>query len=131
VAVVCEVSGSADAVKIERITLCADCGLAVHPDQAIAQLEGGTVTGLMQAMKSKITMKNGRVEQGNFDEFPLPRMNEVPPIRVDLVQSGGKPGGIGEVGVPLVAPALANAVAALTGKRIRTTPLQDGGIRFA
>ena len=131
IAIVCEVSGSADNVKLERITVCADCGLAVHPDQAVAQLEGGVVTGLIQAMRSKITMKDGRVEQANFDSFPLPRMNEVPPIRVELVQSGGKPGGIGEVGVPLVAPAVANAVAALTGKRIRTTPIEDGGVRFA
>jgi isoquinoline 1-oxidoreductase beta subunit len=131
VAVVCEVSGPANAVKLERITVCADCGLAVHPDQAVAQLEGGTVTGLIQAMRSKITLKNGRVEQSNFHDFQLQRMSDVHTIRVDLVQSGGKPGGIGEVGVPLVAPALANAVAALTGKRIRSTPLEDGGIRFA
>jgi CO/xanthine dehydrogenase Mo-binding subunit len=131
IAVVCEVSGSADKVKLERITVCADCGLAVHPDQAVAQLEGGVVTGLIQAMRAKITLKDGRVEQSNFHDFQLPRMNEVPPVKVELVQSGGKPGGLGEVGVPLVAPALANAVFALTGKRIRQTPLEDGGIRFA
>jgi CO/xanthine dehydrogenase Mo-binding subunit len=131
IAIVCEVSGGADAVKLERITACADCGLAVHPDQAVAQLEGGIVTGLIQAMRSKITLKDGRVQQSNFHDFPLPRMNEVPPIRVELVQSGGKPGGIGEVGVPLVAPAVANAIAALTGKRVRTTPIEDGGVRFA
>lgn len=129
-AVVCTVSGSNDRVHLERIDICADCGIAVHPDQAIAQLEGGVVTGLIQALRSKITFRNGRVEQSNFDNFPLPRMNEVPPIHVELVQSGGKPGGIGEVGVPLVAPAVANAVFALTGKRIRSTPLEDGGVRF-
>ncbi len=131
VAVVCEVSGAAERVKLERISVCADCGLAVHPDQAVAQLQGGIVTGLIQAIRSKITVKNGRVEQSNFHDFPLPRMNEVPPVQVELIQSGGKPGGIGEVGVPLAAPALANAVFALTGKRIRTTPLEDGGVRFA
>lgn len=130
IAVVCEVSGTADRVTLERISVAADCGLAVHPDQAIAQLEGGVVTGLIQAMRSKITLKNGRVEQSNFHDFQLPRMNEVPPVRVELIQSGGKPGGLGEVGVPLVAPALANAVFSLTGKRIRSTPLEDGGIRF-
>ena len=131
IAVVCEVSGSAERVKLERISVCADCGLAVHPDQAIAQLQGGVVTGLIQALRSKITVTKGRVDQSNFHDFPLPRMNEVPPILVELVQSGGKPGGIGEVGVPLVAPAVANAVFALTGKRIRSTPLEDGGVRFA
>jgi CO/xanthine dehydrogenase Mo-binding subunit len=130
VAVVCEVSGSAEQVKLERISVCADCGIAVHPNQAIAQLEGGVVTGLIQALRSKITVKNGRVEQGNFNDFQLPRMNQVPPIQVELVQTGGKPGGLGEVGVPLVAPAVANAVFALTGKRIRTTPLEDGGVHF-
>lgn len=129
-AVVCEVSGKADAVKLERITICADCGLAVHPDQVMAQLQGGVVTGLIQTLRSKITVKGGRVEQTNFHEFLLPRMNDVPPVRVELIQSGGKPGGIGEVGVPLVAPAVANAVFALTGKRIRSTPLEDGGVRF-
>ncbi len=131
IAVVCEVSGTADRVKLERISVVADCGLAVHPDQAIAQLQGGIVTGLIQAMRSTITVKNGRVEQSNFHDFLLPRMNEVPPVQVELIQTGGKPGGIGEAGVPLVAPALANAVFALTARRIRTTPLEDGGVRFA
>ena len=74
---------------------------------------------------------NIAVEQTNFHDFTLPRMNDVPPIAVEFVQSGGKPGGMGEVGVPLVAPAVANAVFALTGKRIRSTPLEDGGVRFS
>lgn len=130
-ALICEVSGSADAIKLERITICADCGTAVHPDQVVAQLEGGVVTGLIQTLRSKITLKNGRVEQSNFHQFFLPRMNEVPPVQVELLQSGGKPGGIGEVGVPLVAPAVANAVFALTGQRIRSTPLEAGGVHFA
>jgi len=129
-AVVCEVSGSAEHVKLERISVCADCGLAVHPDQVVAQLEGGVVTGLIQTLRARITLKNGRVEQSNFDSFPLPRHREVPPIQVELIQSGGKPGGIGEVGVPLVAPAVANAVFSLTGKRIRSTPLEEGGVHF-
>ena len=131
IALVCEVSGSGDRVKLERITACADCGVAIHPDQAVAQLQGGIVTGLIQTLRSKITVKKGRVEQTNFHDFTLPRMNEVPPIAVELVQSGGKPGGIGEVGTPLVAPAVANAVFALTGKRIRSMPLEDGGVRFS
>ena len=129
-AVVCEVSGSAERIRIERITIAADCGTAVHPDQVIAQLQGGVVTGLIQAMRSKITIRNGRVEQSNFHDFQLPRASQVPKVQVELLQSGGKPGGIGEVGTPLVAPALANAVFSLTGKRIRSTPLEDGGVRF-
>jgi isoquinoline 1-oxidoreductase subunit beta len=129
-AVVCEVSGTADRVKIEKITIAADCGIAVHPDQVVAQLSGGVITGLIQAMRSKITLKNGRVEQSNFHDFHLPRAADVPPIQVEVIQSGEKPGGIGEVGTPLVAPALANAVFALTQKRIRSTPLEDGGVKF-
>ncbi len=131
VALVCAVSGNAERVKLERVTICADCGVAVHPDQVIAQLQGGVVTGLIQSLRSKITFVKGRVEQSNFNDFQLPRMHEVPPVQVELIQSGGKPGGMGEVGVPLVAPAIANAVFTLTGKRIRSTPLEDGGVRFA
>ncbi len=129
-ALVCEVSGTAERIKIEKITIAADCGIAVHPDQVIAQLQGGIVTGLIGAIRSKITFKNGRVEQSNFHDFQLPRASEVPKVQIELIQSGESPGGIGEVGVPLVAPALANAVFALTTKRIRTTPIEDGGVRF-
>jgi isoquinoline 1-oxidoreductase beta subunit len=103
----------------------------VHPDQAVAQLEGGTVTGLISALRSKITFKDGRVVQTNFHNFQLPRMSDVPPIKVEIIAKRDKPGGLGEVGVPLVAPAVANAVFALTGKRIRSLPLEDGGITFA
>jgi CO/xanthine dehydrogenase Mo-binding subunit len=130
-AVVCEASMRGDKVKLERLTIVADCGLAVHPDQAVAQLEGGLVTGLIGTLRSKITFKDGRVEQGNFDTFQLPRMTDVPPIRVELIAKRDKPGGLGEVGVPLVAPAVANAVFVLTGKRIRALPLEDGGVTFA
>ena len=130
-AVVCEVSGSADKVKLERITIVADCGLMVHPDQAVAQLEGGVVTGLISTLRSKITFKDGRVLQSNFHDFQLPRMKDVPPIKVEIIAQRDKPGGLGEVGVPLVAPAVANAVFALTGKRVRSLPLEDGGITFA
>ena len=130
-AVVCEVSGSANRVKLERITIAVDCGLVVHPDQAVAQLEGGVVTGLIGTLRSKITFKDGRVVQSNFHDFQLPRMTDVPPIKVEIIANRDKPGGLGEVGVPLVAPAVANAVFALTGKRIRSLPLEDGGVRFA
>ncbi len=130
VAMVAEVSGGPDKVKLEKITVCVDIGLAVHPDQVVAQLEGGTVTGLINTLRSKITVKDGRVVQTNFHDFRLPRMSDVPPIAVIVLEGGGPPGGIGEVGVPLVAPAVANAVFALTGKRIRTLPLEDGGITF-
>jgi CO/xanthine dehydrogenase Mo-binding subunit len=130
IAVICEASGSADKVKLQKFTVVTDCGLAVHPDQAIAQLEGGVVTGLIATLRSKITVKNGRVEQTNFHDFQIPRMTDVPPIQVVLIADRDKPAGLGEVGVPLVAPAVANAVFALTGKRIRSLPLEDGGVTF-
>ncbi len=131
IAIVCEVSGAGGKVKLEKITAVADAGLVVHPDQGVAQLEGGIVTGLMGTIRSKITFKDGRVEQTNFHDFQLPRMTDVPPIVVELYGKRGKPGGLGEVGVPLVAPAVANAVFNLTGKRIRALPLEDGGVSFA
>ena len=82
-------------------------------------------------MRSKVTIKNGRIQQSNFDTFPIPRMPEVPPLEVALLPSIERPGGMGEVGVPLVAPSIGNALFALTGRRIRALPLEDAGISFA
>jgi len=129
-ALVAEVTGTADALKLEKLTYAVDCGIAVHPDQVIAQIEGGAVTGLINTIRSKVTIAGGRVEQANFNAFTIPRMPEVPPIEVVLMGHGATPGGMGEAGVPLVAPAIANAVFALTGKRIRALPLEDAGVHF-
>jgi len=131
VALVAEISGTEKRVKIEKLTYAVDPGIAVHPDQVVAQLESGAVSGLINAVRSKVTVKNGRVEQSSYDSFPIPRMADMPRTDVVLMPSGDSPGGMGEVGVPLVAPALANAVFALTGKRIRSLPLEDGGVKFA
>ncbi|HEY6942536.1 xanthine dehydrogenase family protein molybdopterin-binding subunit [Dokdonella sp.] len=128
VALVAEVSGDAARVHVERLCIAVDPGIAVHPDQVVAQMQGGLVSGLVNAVRGKITLKDGRVEQANFNDFTLPRMPEMPAVSVALLEGGDRPGGIGEVGVPLVAPAIANAVFALTGKRIRSLPLADGGI---
>jgi CO/xanthine dehydrogenase Mo-binding subunit len=130
VAVAAAVSGGPDKVKLEKLWIAADCGIAVHPDQAIAQLEGGVMNGLINALRGKVTVKNGRVEQTNFHDFPIPRINEVPPIAVIQVASTEQPGGLGEAGVPLVAPAIGNAIYTLTGKRIRALPLEESGITF-
>jgi isoquinoline 1-oxidoreductase beta subunit len=130
VAVAAAVSGGGDKVKLEKLCIAADCGIAVHPDQVIAQLEGGVVSGLINALRSKVTVKDGRVEQTNFHDFRIPRINEVPPITVAHIASVESPGGLGEAGVPLVAPAIGNAVFKLTGKRIRELPLEDSGISF-
>ncbi len=130
VALIAELSGSATALKLEKLCFAVDCGIAIHPDQVVAQIEGGAVTGLMGALRAKVTLKKGRVEQSNFHDHPIPRMNEVPPIHVARIASDEAPGGIGEVGTPLVAPAITNAIFALTGKRIRSLPLEGAGVWF-
>ena len=131
VACVAALSGTADALRIDDLWFAVDCGIAIHPDQVVAQIEGAAVTGLIQTKRAKVTVADGRVQERNFDAFPIPRMNEVPSIHVDLVASDASPGGIGEVGTPLVAPAIGNAIFALTGKRLRDLPFEDHGVRFA
>jgi CO/xanthine dehydrogenase Mo-binding subunit len=95
-ALVAEVSGTADEVKLEKFTFAVDCGIAVHPEQVIAQLQSGAVTRLIDTLSSEVTVKNGRIEQTNFDTFPIPRMFDVPPIEVSLMPNGERPGGIRE-----------------------------------
>jgi isoquinoline 1-oxidoreductase beta subunit len=127
---VARVSKSGDGIRLESLVYVVDPGIAVHPDQIVAQLQSGAVSGLINTLSSKVTLKDGRVVQTNFDSFPLLRIKQMPRVEVVVLQGGDKPGGIGEVGVPLVAPAVANAVFALTGKRVRSLPLADSDIRF-
>ncbi len=110
-------------LEVKRITCAVDCGVAVHPDQVVAQIEGAIVMSLTAALYGNITVKDGRVEQSNFGDQRSLRMTETPPIDVIIANTPGNlPGGMGEVGVPLVAPAFANAIAAATGKRLRDLP---------
>jgi isoquinoline 1-oxidoreductase beta subunit len=129
-ALVARVSKSGKRLKLERMVYVVDPGIAVHPDQIVAQIQSGAVSGLINTLRSKITLKDGRIEQSNFDDYPLLRISQMPRIDVIVMEGGEKPGGIGEVGVPLAAPAVANAVFALTGKRVRSLPLADAGIEF-
>jgi isoquinoline 1-oxidoreductase beta subunit len=129
-ALVAEIRKTADGLKVEKLTYVVDPGIAVHPDQIVAQIQSGAVSGLINTLRNKITLKNGRVEQSNFNDFPLLRMYQMPEIKIVLLEGGGEPGGIGEAGVPLVAPAIANAVFALTGTRVRALPLTDSKIEF-
>lgn len=122
-ALVAEVSMVNGAPKVHKITAVIDCGIIVHPDQAHAQIESGILLGFSSGMKNAITFKDGHPEQRNFDTYTMLRMSEVPAIDITFVQSSAAPGGLGEVGVPLVMPAIANAVATLTGKRVRKLPL--------
>ena len=107
--------------------MCAvECGLAVNPDVVRAQMEGGIGFGLSAAMYGRITLKDGVVEQSNFHDYQVLRINEMPAIEVHIVPSTAKPSGVGEPGTPVIAPAVANALAMATGKRIRTLPIALG-----
>ncbi|MBT8585828.1 xanthine dehydrogenase family protein molybdopterin-binding subunit [Polynucleobacter paneuropaeus] len=123
-ACVVELDPYAASTMVKKITFVSDCGIAIHPDQARAQLTGGILYGLGAALYDEITIEQGRVQQSNFNNYPSIRMNQTPIVEVHLVASQEKPGGLGEVGVPLVAPALVNAIAAATGKRIRELPIK-------
>jgi len=123
VAQVAEVSVEANALRVHRVVCAVDCGQVVHPDNVAAQMEGGVVFGLTAALKGRVTLERGRVKQSNFHDYPLLTMREMPAIEVHLVESRLEPGGVGEPGTPPIAPAVANAVFALTGQRIRKLPI--------
>ncbi|MBT0653533.1 xanthine dehydrogenase family protein molybdopterin-binding subunit [Geomobilimonas luticola] len=109
-------------VKVHRVICAIDCGRTVNPDTIRAQMESGIIFGLSAALHGAITFKNGKVEQDNFDGYPVVRMNESPAIEVHIMPSKEPPGGVGEPGVPPIAPAVANALFAATGVRLRTLP---------
>ncbi|HET8564466.1 MAG TPA: xanthine dehydrogenase family protein molybdopterin-binding subunit [Candidatus Binatia bacterium] len=121
---VAEVSVSDGKVQVHRIVSVIDCGRYVNPDIIAAQLEGGAIFGASAALFQELTFENGRLQQTNFHTFPMMRMNECPKIETHVVESNEKSGGIGEPGVPCTAPAIANAVCAATGKRIRKLPIR-------
>jgi isoquinoline 1-oxidoreductase beta subunit len=119
---VAEVSLEGGEVKVHRVVAAFDCGLVVNPLTVEAQVQSAIAFGLSAALKGQITFKDGRVEQSNFDDYPVLRMDEMPRVEVHLV-GGDKPTGVGEPATPPIAPAVANALAALTGKRARELPL--------
>ncbi len=116
-------------VKVERVVACVDCGHLVNPLTAAMQIESAVLYGLTAALFGEITIKEGRVEQGNFDSYPIAKMADAPVIETHFVLSGGdKWGGLGEPGTPPIAPAVANAIFAVTGKRIRSLPLKNAAL---
>jgi isoquinoline 1-oxidoreductase beta subunit len=123
---VAEVSvGSDGEVKVHRVVCALDCGQVVNPDTVVAQIESGVIFGLTAALWQEITFDKGRVQQTNFGDYRVMRINETPKIEVHIVNSSDAPGGIGEPGTSAVAPALTNAIFAATGKRIRKLPVAD------
>ena len=111
-------------IRVHKVTAAIDCGMVVNPDIVAAQMEGAITFGLTAALKSQISIKEGRVEQSNFHDFPLLRFDEMPEVETIIIKSNKSPEGIGEPGVPSIAPAVANAVFAATGSRQRKLPLK-------
>ena len=119
------------AVRVLRIVCAVDCGTVVNPDTVEAQIQSGIIFGTTAALYGEITLKNGRVEQTNFDTYQTLRMNEAPAIEVHVVKSTEPPGGMGETGTSAVVPAIANAIFAATGKRLRKMPVDAAQLKSA
>ncbi len=129
VAQVAEVALEASgALTVRRVVCAVDCGQVVNPDSAAAQIEGGILFGLSAALMSEITVDKGRVVQSNFWDYKVARLAHTPAIEVYFINSGAALGGLEEAGVPPIAPAIANAVFAATGKRLRSLPLANRGL---
>jgi isoquinoline 1-oxidoreductase beta subunit len=131
VAMVADVTVDGDKVKVDRIVVAVDCGIAVNPDMVRAQMEGGAGYGLGAALRNQITFDKGAVEQANFDTYEPLRMSDMPKVEVHIVASQEAPTGVGEPGVPPAAPAVANAIFAATGKRLRSLPFDFDSLKGA
>jgi isoquinoline 1-oxidoreductase beta subunit len=117
------------AVRVRRVVCAVDCGTVVNPDTVQAQIQSGIIFGATAALYGAITLKNGRVEQTNFDTYQVLRMNEAPTIEVHIVKSAEPPGGMGETGTSAIVPAIANAIFAATGKRLRKMPVDTSMLK--
>ncbi|CAN5882490.1 xanthine dehydrogenase family protein molybdopterin-binding subunit [soil metagenome] len=124
VAEVAEVSVQGKTITVHKVSCAADCGIVVNPNIVLQQLESAVIFGLSAALYGEITIKDGKVEQGNFHDYPVLRLNETPEIETVLIRSAEPPEGIGEPGTPPIAPAVANAIFTLTGQRLRSLPLR-------
>jgi isoquinoline 1-oxidoreductase beta subunit len=124
VAQVVEISVEGATIRVHRVVCAVDCGIVINPDTVAAQMESGIVYGLTAALMGEITVERGRVREGNFDDYPLLSLDQMPEVEVHIVKSSEPPSGTGEPGLPAIAPAVANAVAAATGHRLRSMPLR-------
>ncbi|HUN50180.1 MAG TPA: molybdopterin cofactor-binding domain-containing protein, partial [Candidatus Sulfotelmatobacter sp.] len=130
VAEVAEVEIGGDGTpRVHRVVCAVDCGTVINPDTVEAQMQGGIIFGLTAALYGAVTIDKGRVMEGNFDSYQMVRLAETPAIEVHIVASDAAPGGIGEPAVPPIAPAVANAIFAATGKRVRSLPLKGQDLR--
>jgi isoquinoline 1-oxidoreductase beta subunit len=127
---VAEVEVSRDGeVRVRRVVCAVDCGTIVNPDTVRAQIQSAIMFGLTAALYGKISLKDGRVEQANFDTYQILRINEAPAIEIHIVQNSEPPGGMGEAGTSAVAPAVTNAIFAATGKRLRNLPIDTTALK--
>jgi isoquinoline 1-oxidoreductase beta subunit len=126
----CEVDEVGE-VDLRQVTTAVDTGIAINPDTIVAQMEGGLIFGLSAALSGEITLENGRVQQSNFHDYQVLRINQVPPIGVHLIKSSEAPGGIGEAGTTAVTPALRNAIYAATGVALRRMPIDRSLLAMA
>lgn len=122
------VSKDGKGAKIDKVVSVIDCGMTVNPDNIKAQTEGNIVMGLTAAIKNGMTFKDGQAEQTNFHQYNVLRINEMPKVEVHIIENSEAPGGVGEPGLPPIAPALCNAIFNLTGKRVRTLPFEIDNI---
>ena len=125
VAQVVEARIASGAIEVERVHAAIDCGRAINPGQVETQIQGAVIDALGAALRQKVTIRDGRAEQSNFHDYPLLHIEEAPSVEVSIVETGSPLGGVGEPGVPPVAPALTNALFAATRQRIRSLPLSD------
>jgi isoquinoline 1-oxidoreductase beta subunit len=124
---VAEVEVSKDGrVRVRRVVCAVDCGVVINPDTVRAQIQSASMFGITAALYGKITLKNGRVEQANFDSYQMLRIDEAPSVEVHIVQNLEAPGGMGEAGTSVIVPAVANAIFAAAGKRLRQMPVEPG-----
>ncbi|MGD9713657.1 MAG: molybdopterin cofactor-binding domain-containing protein, partial [Thermomicrobiales bacterium] len=123
-----EVAESGD-VRVRRVVCAVDCGIVVNPDTVRAQIQSAVVFGITAALHGEITLRNGRVEQANFDTYQMVRIDEAPQIDVHIVPSTEVPGGMGEAGTSAIVPAVANAIFAATGKRLRKLPVDTSALK--
>jgi isoquinoline 1-oxidoreductase beta subunit len=116
--------GADKQIRVHRVVCVIDCGVPVNPNLIRQQMEGGIVYGLSAALHGEITIEKGQVQQSNFHDYMPLRMNECPAIETEIIAGSDRPGGVGEPGTPPIAPAVANALFALTGQRLRSLPLK-------